>query len=307
MYGWFDPLAFLVAASLLNATHFMYFTPNGTAVYFYQHGLYYVPATREEDSAVYMYIQQLCRFTAFKPAYITYGENYVVATGDVYCSPDGVRWAWLRWLPLRLTAFKGNITMMQAQATAETALGVFTGQLPEGWYRTDYAVVRLPDNASLLARVFEAEAELARLRNEAEALRVALKNATEAVKALESAKASVERRVAEAEADAQRLNSLYKQCTAERASLSQQLGEAKKRAEEAVVAYENATKVASSLVAEVESLRSQLSAAQEQIATLEAALGEESWRKWLFLALGLAVAGAVTAVAVLALKRREGV
>jgi hypothetical protein len=79
-------------------------------------------------------------------------------------------WLWLRWLPLRFTAYSGYVEFVNAtNATAVTPAGTFTNHIPAGWYLdpTTKAVFRLPQfNISLLAEVHRLNAALQRLRAE---------------------------------------------------------------------------------------------------------------------------------------------
>ncbi|MGC9119716.1 MAG: hypothetical protein ACP5I3_12135 [Thermoproteus sp.] len=310
MLGWFDPTSFILPLLLVNSTYFMWIngTSAGTStVYYYQAGLTYAPASTYEDSSVYMYIQQLCRYAAVKPLNLTYarGTTYVYAA-NIYCSPDGIHWAWLKWLPLRLTAFKGNVTFVSVNATAYTAIGNFTGRVPEGWYSTGNDVFRLPGRSVELN-------ETAMLRAEIAALTAELNN-TRAELAAERAKANASAQAAAAyKAEAERLRQEYNRtayllsvCRNQVAQLSSSLGAVQEQLNSALEREASLRKEVAALSNALAGNRSALANLRSQVADLQNRLAEAESEKWLFLGLGLTVAGVVSAVNVLA-RRREAI
>jgi len=130
--GWHPPWAILVWGSPINATHFQA-TYEGKNAYIIQDGLTF-RGTNEENFAAQQLLTQICRYIAIDTKNITMAEYEVHITGDVYCSPDGVRWAYLKWLALRIKAYSANVTLTAVNLTAITPLGNFSGLLPEGWY-----------------------------------------------------------------------------------------------------------------------------------------------------------------------------
>ncbi|MGB9705485.1 MAG: hypothetical protein ACPL3C_08545 [Pyrobaculum sp.] len=282
---------------------------NGTAaVYYYQPGLAYAPATPHEDSSVYMYLQQLCRFAAVKPLNLTYTDGYTyVYAANIYCSPDGIRWAWLRWLPLRLTAFRGNVTFVRINATAYTAVGVFNGTAPEGWYSDGAKAFRLPEQAG------EAGGELERLRREAAALRAEAERLRAELAEARAAANATARRAAQAEAEAEELRQRLRQtadllavCRNQVAQLTSSLGATKAELERAAEREAQLRREAEALSRALEGNRTRLAELEGMVADLEKRLADAETDKWVFLGLGLTAAGVATAITVLA-KRREAV
>jgi len=174
--GWHPPWALVVSAYPVNATHFTTTLPQYgyLTVYVVQDGLAF-RGTPEELVAIQQMLYQVCKYVAVDPRNITVGEYAAYVVADVYCSPDGARWALLKWLALRFSAYSANVTMVPANLTAYTPLGNFSGSLPEGWYADLQAryVFRLPGgNYSAVewyyARVGELGAQLEKLKRELE-------------------------------------------------------------------------------------------------------------------------------------------
>jgi hypothetical protein len=84
----------------MNATHFATYV-NGSMVYVVQDGLSF-RGSPSEAQAVMQYLYSQCKYVAvdvLNAAQIS--KNARLWLADVYCSTDGTRWLWLRWLPLR--------------------------------------------------------------------------------------------------------------------------------------------------------------------------------------------------------------
>jgi hypothetical protein len=154
--SWIPPHAVLVQAYPMNATHFAAYV-NNTTVYIAQAGLSFYGSPAEAQ-AVMQYLYSQCRYVAvdvLNAAQIS--ETEQLWTADVYCSADGSMWLWLRWLPLRFTAYSGYVEFANAtNATAVTPVGTFTNHIPAGWYLDPLtkAVFRVPEaNLTLLTYI----------------------------------------------------------------------------------------------------------------------------------------------------------
>jgi regulator of replication initiation timing len=167
--SWIPPHAKLVQAYPVNATHFSAYV-NYMTVYITQANLYFhgPPA---EAQAVMQYLYSQCRYVAvdvLNTAHISQSAQLWIA--DVYCSSDGTQWLWLRWLPLRFTAYSGHVEFINAtNATAVTPVGTFTGYIPAGWYLdpATKAVFKIPEaNLTLLAHIAGLSAQLKALKAE---------------------------------------------------------------------------------------------------------------------------------------------
>jgi len=169
--SWIPPHAVLVQAYPMNATHFSAYV-NNTTVYIAQAGLsFYGPPA--ETQAVMQYLYSQCRYVAVDVLNATrLSKNAQLWTADVYCSRDGSMWLWLRWLPLRFTAYSGHVQFANAtNATAVTPVGTFTNYIPAGWYLdpATKAVFRVPEaNLTLLTHIASLSAQLKALKAELE-------------------------------------------------------------------------------------------------------------------------------------------
>jgi len=152
--SWVPPHAVLVQAYPMNATHFTAYV-NYTTVYIAQAGLSFYGSPAEAQ-AVMQYLYSQCRYVAVDVLNATQiSEAEQLWTADVYCTSDGSMWLWLRWLPLRFTAYSGYVEFANAtNATAVTPVGTFVNYIPAGWYLapSTKAVFRVPEaNITLLA------------------------------------------------------------------------------------------------------------------------------------------------------------
>jgi uncharacterized phage infection (PIP) family protein YhgE len=97
-------------------------------------------------------------------------ENEQLWIADIYCTEDGSMWLWLRWLPLRFTAYSGHVEFVNAtNAVATTPVGTFTNYIPAGWYLdpATKAVFKIPEaNLTLLAHVASLSEQLKALKTE---------------------------------------------------------------------------------------------------------------------------------------------
>ncbi len=167
--SWVPPHAVLTQAYPVNATHFTTYV-NYTTVYITQAGLsFHGPPS--EAQAVMQYLYSQCRYMAvdvLNTAQISENEQLWIA--DVYCSSDGTQWLWLRWLPLRFTAYSGYVEYVNAtNATVTTPAGTFTGYVPAGWYLDPLTktVFKIPEaNLTLLAHIASLSEQLKALKAE---------------------------------------------------------------------------------------------------------------------------------------------
>jgi regulator of replication initiation timing len=184
--SWVPPHAVLTQAYPMNATHFSAYI-NYTTVYIVQAGLsFYGPPS--EAQAVMQYLYSQCRYVAvdvLNTAQISQSEQLWLA--DVYCSPDGTQWLWLRWLPLRFAAYSSHVEFVNAtNATAVTPVGTFANYIPAGWYLdpATKAVFKIPEaNLTLLAHVAGLSEQLKALKAELERSKA---NASQLVARLEA-------------------------------------------------------------------------------------------------------------------------
>jgi Tfp pilus assembly protein FimV len=97
-------------------------------------------------------------------------ETEQLWVADVYCTSDGSMWLWLKWLPLRFTAYSGQVEFANAtNATVTTPVGTFTNYIPAGWYLdpATKAVFKIPGaNLTLLAYIDRLSAQLKALKAE---------------------------------------------------------------------------------------------------------------------------------------------
>jgi hypothetical protein len=167
--SWIPPHAVLTQAYPMNATHFTAYV-NNTTVYITQAGLSFYGSPAEAQ-AVMQYLYSQCRYMAVDVLNATQiSKSTRLWLADVYCSRDGSMWLWLRWLPLRFTAYSGYVEFANAtNATAVTPVGTFTNHIPAGWYLDPLtkAVFRVPEaNLTLLAYVASLSEQLKALKAE---------------------------------------------------------------------------------------------------------------------------------------------
>jgi len=242
--SWVPPHAVLMQAYPVNATHFSAYI-NYTTVYIVQAGLSF-HGSPAEAQAVMQYLYSQCRYMAvdvLNTAQIF--ENEQLWLADVYCTADGSMWLWLRWLPLRFTAYSGYVEFVNAtDATAVTPAGTFTNYIPAGWYLdpATKAVFKIPEaDLTLLAPVaglseqlkaLKAELErsrsdasqlVARLEAQLTALEVQRRALEEALRQRESEVAALQANLRAAQAENERLRSQLAQLKAENDHLKAQL------------------------------------------------------------------------------------
>jgi cell division protein FtsB len=159
----------LVQAYPINPTHFTAYV-NNTAVYITQAGLSFHGSPAEEQAAM-QYLYSQCRYVAVDVHNVTQiSKTEQLWTADVYCTADGSMWLWLRWLPLRFTAYSAYVEHVNAtNATVTTPAGTFTSYIPAGWYLdpATKTVFRMPEaNLTLLTYIDRLSAQLKALKAE---------------------------------------------------------------------------------------------------------------------------------------------
>jgi len=193
--GWIPPHVVLVQAYPINATHFTAYV-NYTMVYIAQEGLSF-RGSPSEAQAVMQYLYSQCRYVAVDVLNVTQISKSVrLWLADVYCSSDGTRWLWLRWLPLRFAAYRGYVQFVNAtNATAVTPVGTFTNYIPAGWYLDPLtkAVFRVPGaNITLLAYIDRLSAQIKALKAELDKSKANVSQAASLIAKLEAQAARLE-------------------------------------------------------------------------------------------------------------------
>jgi regulator of replication initiation timing len=242
--SWIPPHAVLVQAYPMNATHFAAYV-NNTTVYITQAGLSF-HGSPAEAQAVMQYLYSQCRYVALDVLNVTqFSETEQLWAADVYCTADGSMWLWLRWLPLRFTAYSGYVQFTNAtNATVITPVGTFAGYIPAGWYLDPLtkAVFRVPEaNITLLAHIASLSEQLKALKAELEGakadaglliakleaqvarLEAQRRALEEALRQRESEVAALQANLRAAQAENERLRSQLAQLKAENDHLKTQL------------------------------------------------------------------------------------
>jgi cell division protein FtsB len=245
--SWIPPHAVLTQAYPMNATHFTAYV-NYATVYIAQAGLSFHGSSAEAQ-AVMQYLYSQCRYVAvdvLDAVQISQSEQLWLA--DVYCTADGSAWLWLRWLPLRFTAYSGYVEFVNAtDATVITPAGTFTNHIPAGWYLDPLtkAVFKIPEaNTTLLAYIASLSAQLkalkaelnkskadvnqtasliARLEAQLAALEAQRRALEEALRQRESEVAALQANLRAAQAENERLRTQLAQLKAENDHLKTQL------------------------------------------------------------------------------------
>ncbi|MFZ8811826.1 MAG: hypothetical protein ACO2PN_27470 [Pyrobaculum sp.] len=193
--SWIPPHAVLVQVYPMNATHFTAYI-NNTTVYIVQAGLSF-RGSSAEARAVMQYLYSQCRYVAVDVLNATQiSRSTQLWNADVYCSRDGSTWLWLRWLPLRFTAYSGYVEHVNAtNTTAVTPVGTFTNYIPAGWYLdpATKAVFKIPEaNLTLLSYVASLSAQIKALKAELDKSRTNASQAVSLIAGLEAQIAALE-------------------------------------------------------------------------------------------------------------------
>jgi hypothetical protein len=245
--SWVPPHAVLTQAYPMNATHFTAYV-NYTTVYIVQANLSF-HGFPSEAQAVMQYLYSQCKYIAVDVLNATQiSETEQLWLADVYCSSDGSMWLWLRWLPLRFTAYSGYVEFTNAtNATVITPVGTFVNYIPAGWYLdpATKAVFRVPEaNITLLTYIDSLSAQIkalkaalnkskaeanqtasliARLEAQLTALEAQRRALEEALRQRESETAALQANLRAAQAENERLRSQLTQLKAENDQLKAQL------------------------------------------------------------------------------------
>jgi len=304
--SWAPPHVMLVQAYPINATHFITYV-NYATVYITQAGLsFHGPPA--EAQAVMQYLYSQCRYVAVDVLnVIQISETEQLWTADVYCTSDGSMWLWLRWLPLRFTAYSGYVEYVNAtNATAVTPVGTFTNYIPAGWYLdpATKTVFRVPEaNITLLAHIERLSAQLKALKAELERSRANASQAASLIArleaqlaALEAQRRALEEALRQRESEVTALQANLRAAQAENERLRSQLAQLKAENDQlkAQLASMNQT---------IASLNDQLSAMMTQLA-LQTSGGEEGPNPLMYV-LFAALAGVAAAFAIYRKKKAE--
>ena len=274
--SWVPPHAVLTQAYPINATHFTAYV-NYTTVYIAQAGLSFYGSPAEAQ-AVMQYLYSQCRYVAVDVHDVLKTARGTLWLADVYCSRDGSMWLWLRWLPLRFTAYSGYVEYVNAtNATAVTPAGTFTNHIPAGWYLdpATKAVFRVPEaNTTLLSYIASLSEQLKALKTELNKSKADMNQTTSLIAkleakltALEAQRRALEEALRQRESEVAALQANLRAAQAENDRLRSQLVQLKAENDhlKAQLASMNQT---------VTSLNNQLSAMMSQL-TLQTSGGEE--------------------------------
>jgi septal ring factor EnvC (AmiA/AmiB activator) len=216
-------------------------------------------------------------------------------------------WLWLRWLPLRFTAYSGYVQFVNAtNATAVTPIGTFINYIPAGWYLdpATKAVFMVPGtNLTLLAYVDSLWAQLKALKDELNKSRA---NASQAalliakleaqLTALEAQRRALEEALRQRESEVTALHANLRAAQAENERLRSQLAQLKAENDQ--------------LRAQLASMNQTLANLNDQLTSLKAQLavqlsgGEEGVNPLIYI-LPAALAGVAVAFVIYRKKKAE--
>jgi hypothetical protein len=300
--SWIPPHAALVQAHPVNATHFTAYV-NYTTVYITQAGLSFHGSSAEAQ-AVMQYLYSQCRYVAVDVHDVLKTARGTLWLADVYCSRDGSMWLWLRWLPLRFTAYSGYVEFANAtNATAVTPVGTFTNYIPAGWYLDPLtkAVFKIPEAnltllqyaASLSEQLKALKAELNKSRADASQLVAKLEAQ---LTALETQRRALEEVLRQRESEVVALQANLRAAQAENERLRSQLAQLKAENDQLKAKLASMNQTIASLNAQLTSLKTQLA--------VQLSSGEEG-PNLLMYALPAALAGVITAFVIYRKKKAE--
>jgi regulator of replication initiation timing len=303
--GWIPPHAALVQAYPLNTTHFTAYV-NNSVVYIVQEGVSF-RGSKTEAQAVMQYLYSQCRYVAVDVHDAPQTARGTLWTADVYCSPDGSMWLWLRWLPLRFAAYSGYVEFINAtNATAVTPVGTFINYIPAGWYLdpATKAVFKMPGaNLTLLTYVNSLSAQIKALKAELEGAKANASQGASLIAKLEAQAASLEaqrRALEEAlrqrESEAAALQANLRAAQAENDRLRSQLAQLKAENDQLKAKLSSMNQTLASLNAQLSSLRAQLA--------VQPSGGEEGVNPMMYI-LPAALAGVITALVIYRKKKAE--
>jgi hypothetical protein len=283
--SWVPPHAVLTQAYPMNATHFTAYV-NYKTVYIVQAGLSF-RGFPSEAQAVMQYLYSQCRYVAVDVLNaVQISETAQLWIADVYCTSDGSMWLWLRWLPLRFTAYSGYVEFANAtNATAVTPVGTFTNHIPTGWYLDPLTktVFKIPEaNLTLLSYI-------AGLSEQLKALKAELNKSKAEANQTASLIARLEAQLTALEAQRRALEEALRQRESEVAALKAENDQLK-----AKLASMNQT---------LASLNNQLTSLKAQLA-VQPSSGEEGPNPLMYI-LPAALAGVITAFVIYRKKKAE--
>jgi flagellar capping protein FliD len=304
--SWIPPHVMLVQAYPMNATHFTAYI-NYATVYITQAGLsFHGPPA--EAQAVMQYLYSQCRYVAVDVLNaIQISENQQLWAADVYCSSDGTQWLWLRWLPLRFTAYSGYVEFTNAtNATVTTPVGAFVNYIPAGWYLdpATKAVFRVPEaNLTLLSYVNSLseqlkalKAELERSRADANQVASLIAKLEAQVAALEAQRRALEEALRQRESEAAALQANLRAAQAENERLKSQLAQLKAENDQLKARLASMNQTIANLNNQLTSLKAQLAA--------QLSSGEEEPNPLMYV-LFAALAGVIAALVIYRKKKAE--
>jgi len=304
--SWVPPHVMLVQVYPMNATHFTTYV-NNTTVYIVQANLSFYGSPAEEQ-AVMQYLYSQCRYVAvdvLNATQISEAEQLWLA--DVYCTADGSMWLWLRWLPLRFTAYSGYVQFANAtNATATTPVGTFAGYIPAGWYLdpATKAVFKIPEaNLTLLAHVASLSAQLKALKAELDKSRAEANQTAPLIArleaqltALETQRRALEEALRQRESEVTALQANLRAAQAENDRLRAQLAQLKAENDQLKAKLASMNQTLAGLNDQLTSLKAQLAA--------QLSSGEEGVNPLMYV-LFAALAGVIAAFFIYRKKKAE--
>jgi len=303
--SWIPPHAVLTQAYPMNATHFTAHV-NNTTVYITQVGLSF-RGSPAETQAVMQYLHSQCRYVAVDVHDVLKTARGTLWLADVYCAADGSMWLWLRWLPLRFTAYSGYVEYVNAtNATAVTPIGTFTNYIPAGWYLdpATKAVFRVPGAnltllayvASLSAQIKALKAELERSRADANQTASLIAKLEAQIAALEAQRRALEEALRQRESEVTALQANLRAAQAENERLRSQLEQLKAENDQLKTQLASMNQTIANLNAQLTSLKAQLA--------VQPSGGEEGANPLMYV-LFAALAGVIVAFAIYRKKKAE--
>ena len=303
--SWVPPHAVLTQAYPMNATHFTAYV-NNTTVYIVQAGLSF-RGSPAEAQAVMQYLYSQCRYVAVDVHDVLKTARGTLWIADVYCSRDGSMWLWLRWLPLRFTAYSGYVEFANAtNATAVTPAGTFVNYIPAGWYLDPLTktVFKIPEaNITLLtyvdslsAQIKALKAELDKSRAEANQTASLIAKLEAQIAALETQRRALEEALRQRESEAAALQANLRAAQAENERLRAQLAQLKAENDQLKAKLVSMNQTLASLNDQLSSLKAQLA--------VQTSSGEEGPNPLMY-ALPVALAGVAAAFVIYRKKKAE--
>jgi transposase-like protein len=304
--SWIPPHAVLMQAYPMNATHFITYV-NYTTVYIAQAGLSF-RGFPSEVQAVMQYLYSQCRYVAVDVLNATQiSQSEQLWTADVYCTSDGSMWLWLRWLPLRFTAYSGYVQFTNAtNATAVTPVGTFVNYIPAGWYLDPLTktVFKMPEaNITLLAYIERLSAQLKALKAELERSRADANQTASLIAkleaqltALEAQRRALEEALRQRESEAAALQANLRAAQAENDRLRSQLAQLKAENDQLKTQLASMNQTLANLNDQLTSLKAQLA--------VQPSGGEEGPSPLMYV-LPIALAGVAAAFVIYRKKKAE--